>query len=252
MALVMDSILRVSNVTKKYGPVTAVDHISFDLEEGSITGLLGPNGAGKTTTIQMLLGLLDPTGGDIEIFGLSFKKHRKQILSQLNFSASYVHMPHNLSVYENLLVFSHLYGIKNYGKKIEELLELFKIEHLRDRRTGYLSSGEEARLNLAKAFMNNPKLMLLDEPTASLDPDFADQIRTVLLQLYKEQGLTILYTSHNMREVEAMCDRIIFLQKGRVIADSSPEKLMDDMGHETMEEVFISIARGNDRFPFDG
>lgn len=241
----MNSILSVKNVTKTYGPVTAVDHISFDLEEGSITGLLGPNGAGKTTTIQMLLGLLDPTAGDIEIFGLSFKKHRRQILSQLNFSASYVHMPHNLSVYENLLVFAHLYGVMDHKQRIEELLRLFRITHLRDRRAGYLSSGEEARLNLAKAFMNDPKLMLLDEPTASLDPDFADQIRTVLLELYKERGLTILYTSHNMREVEAMCDRIIFLQTGKIIADSSPEKLMDDMGHESMEDVFISIARNN-------
>ncbi len=237
-------IISVKNLTKEFNGTTAVDHISFDISEG-ITGLLGPNGAGKSTTIHMILGLIIPTAGSVEIFGLPFEKNREKILSKVNFSASYVYMPHILSVMENLKVFAKLYGVPSSHDKIAHLVDLFQLKPFLKKRTGTLSSGETSRLNLAKAFLNDPQLLLLDEPTASLDPDFADQVHQILLELHRSRNLSILYTSHNMREIEVMCSRVIFLHRGRIIADASPEHLLERFGHETMEEVFIAFSRNH-------
>jgi ABC-2 type transport system ATP-binding protein len=242
-ALLMTTILRVSNLTKRYNSFTAVDRISFELKEGEIVSLLGPNGAGKTTTIQMLLSLVAPTSGDIEIFGKSLKHHREELLSLMNFSAPYSLLPYNLTPREALTVFSLLYGVRDHKEKVQSLLEEFNLMGLVDKKIGQLSSGEQMRLGVAKAFVNNPKLLLLDEPTASLDPPTARQLRSRILKLFQESGGAVLWTSHNMREVEAVSDRIIFLSRGRVMADDTPQNLKERFRQEDLEEIFITIAR---------
>jgi ABC-2 type transport system ATP-binding protein len=238
-----DRVLEVEGLTKRFGSVTAVDDVSFAAERGEILGLLGPNGAGKTTTLQMLLGLTTPTAGRARILGLDLATRRHAILQRVNFSSAYVNLPYNLTAYENLNVFARLYGVVRPRDRIRALLELFEIPEARDRVTGALSTGQQTRLNLCKAFLNDPEVLFLDEPTASLDPDIADKVRATLRRLQRERGVTMIYTSHNMPEVERLCDRVIFLSRGRVAASGTPEELRQGLNGRSLDEVFISIAR---------
>ena len=236
-------VIEVLGLTKRFGAVTAVDGISFHACRGEILGLLGPNGAGKTTTIQMLLGLTTPSAGRARILGHDLASERRAILQRVNFSSAYVALPYNLTVWENLNVFAKLYGIRRPKDKILSLLDLFEIGPTRNSVTGALSTGQLTRLNLCKAFLNDPEILFLDEPTASLDPDIADKVRTTLARLQRERQVTMVYTSHNMREVEILCDRVLFLSHGRLVAEGSPQELLDRASRGTLDEVFIAIAR---------
>ena len=238
-----EPVVKVKGLTKVFKSLKAVDSVSFSIFPGEILGLLGPNGAGKTTIIHMLLGLTTPTSGDIQVFGLDLRKRRKEIIQNVNFSSSYVSMPNSLSVKESLKVFARLYKTKNREKRIQELLETFEIAGIKDKLVRHLSSGQQTRLNLAKALINDPKVLLLDEPTASLDPDIADKTRTLLRSIKKDRNISILYTSHNMREMEQMSDRIIFLHKGQIIAEGQPEEVVRSFGRSNLEEVFLKVAR---------
>jgi ABC-2 type transport system ATP-binding protein len=236
------TILEVSDLTKRYGEFTAVDRISFTVNAGEIVGLLGPNGAGKTTTIHMLLSLLSPTAGTIRVFGKELWEHREEILQAMNFAAPYAALPYNLTVFENLMFFATLYGVPRHRERAEQMLAEFQLEPFRRQRAGSLSSGEQMRLALAKAFLNTPRLLLLDEPTVSLDPAVARELRgEIQARTAREEG-AILWTSHNMREIESMCDRIIFLRGGRIIADDSPGRLRAQFETKDLEELFISLA----------
>ena len=241
-----DAVLTVRGLTMQFGKTVALDGLSLDLNRGEIVGLLGANGAGKTTAIHILLGLIKPTAGSIQMLGRNFESNRIHLLRRVNFSSSYANLPNNLKVWQSLYIFAQLYGVRKVREKIEELLELFEIPHLKDRITGHLSSGESTRLNLCKALLNEPELLFLDEPTASLDPDIADKVRNILTKRQKEKEISILYTSHNMREVETLCDRIIFLHKGQKIAEGTPEEIMGEYRQGSLEEVFIQIARDGD------
>lgn len=241
----MEYAIETKNLTKDFDGFLAVDHLNLSIEKGKITALLGPNGAGKTTTIQMLLDIVTPTEGEIKILGLSFKSHKTRILSRINFSSPYVSLPGNLTVRENLLMFARLYGVKNIKEKIIHLATLFEIIDFLDKQTVSLSTGQITRVNLAKAFINDPELLLLDEPTASLDPDIADKTLSLLQKMQREHGTTILYTSHNMQEIERICDSVIFINKGKVREEGTPADLVKKFGHEDLNDVFISIAREN-------
>ncbi|KKS75197.1 MAG: ABC transporter, ATPase subunit [Candidatus Gottesmanbacteria bacterium GW2011_GWC2_42_8] len=231
------TILKVKNLTKTFSggkfslrrvkkeKITAVDDISFQISEGEIVGLLGPNGAGKTTTIQMILGLITPTSGSISVFGLDLKMHRKRILKEVNFSSTYTHLPWNLTVWENLYVQALLYGIDNPKLKVTEIIKVFSLIGKKDKEVNELSSGWTTRLNMAKAFLNNPRFILFDEPTASLDPESAEGVRQEIRRVRRKFQTTILFTSHNMAEVEQICDRVVFLDKGKIIARDTPEGL---------------------------
>lgn len=220
----MDSLV-VKDLTKQYGTFTAVDSISFNLKEGEILGFLGPNGAGKTTTLQMLIGSLTPTSGDVQYFGKSLFKNREEILDKINYSTAYTSLPWNLSVEENLTFISHLYSIKNRKKQLEKIVETFKLETILKKRVESLSAGQKTRVNLAKSFINSPKVLLLDEPTASLDPDIAKYIRDFILNQRKDYKISVIFTSHNMKEVEEICDRVIFINGGKIIANDTPIQL---------------------------
>ena len=237
------AIIEVKNLVKKFATTVAVDNLSFDIEEGKITGLLGPNGAGKTTTIQMILDLVTPTSGEIKVFGLDMRHHREEIMGQVNFSSPYVSLPTNLTVWENLATFGRLYGVSDIRTRINELADFFDIRDLMSRKTATLSTGQLTRLNLTKAMLNYPKLLLLDEPTSSLDPDIADRTRMMLKKVQVERGVTILYTSHNMQEVEEICDDVIFINHGRLKDRGSPAELVKKYGHEDLNDVFLHIAR---------
>jgi ABC-2 type transport system ATP-binding protein len=236
-------ILEVKNLTKRFGDSTAVEDISFDIQPGEILGLLGPNGAGKTTTIQMLLGLVTPTAGSIRMFGLDLATHREQILQQVNFSSTYISMPYSLTIEENLWVVAKLYGMTDIARRIAEVLKKVEMEDSRTKVTRRLSSGQMTRLALAKAILTEPKILFLDEPTASLDPDIAHKIRALLKEVRKSAGLSILYTSHNMKEMEEMSDRIIFLQKGKIVAKGTAQEITQRFGQRDLEEVFLKLAR---------
>ncbi len=240
----MRAIVEVRSLTKYYNGFRAVDDISFDMYEKEILGLIGPNGAGKTTTIQMLLDLTTPTSGEIKIFGLDLSSNRQRILGSVNFSSSYISLPFALTVWENLSVFARLYGVKDSGRRIRELLKTFEIENIMHTPTRRLSSGQLTRVCLCKALLNAPKILFLDEPTASLDPDIADKTRHLLKRIKDENGISILYTSHNMREMEEMCDRVIFMDKGKIIASGVPGEIKKMFSGESLEEVFLKIARG--------
>jgi len=239
-------IVSVSHLTKKFSRIVAVDDISFTIEEGSITGFVGPNGAGKTTTIQMMLDLITPNSGNIKIFDKELYSHREEILQRMNFSSPYINLPYNLTVRENLLTFARLYGVKHPLCRIEELADFFDITSLLGMMTRSLSSGQLARVNLTKALLNSPSLLLLDEPTASLDPDIADRTRAMLRDIHTKHRITMLYTSHNMAEVEEMCDRVLFINEGKIVDDGSPRALAAKYGRRDMNEVFLTIARGNE------
>jgi ABC-2 type transport system ATP-binding protein len=220
-----------------------VNNISFEVKESEIVSLLGPNGAGKTTIIQMLLTLVSPTSGHIEIFGKALKEHCEELLSIMNFTAPYSVLPYNLSPKEALKVYALLYGVRNYRERVSFLIDEFNLGWLANKKVGQLSTGEQMRVGIAKAFVNNPKLLLLDEPTVSLDPAIARELRAKILKLIRETGGAILWTSHNMREIEQVSDGIIFLSRGKIVADDSPQNLKNYFGQEDLEEIFISINR---------
>ena len=238
-----EPIVQVLNLTKRVGAFTAVDGVSFEIRKGEILGLLGPNGAGKTTTIQMLLGLVTPTSGEIRVFGLPLDRHREEILGKVNFSSTYVSMPQALTVEENLWVVARLYGLERIASRIDDVVKQFEMGEFRTKLTRKLSTGQMTRLSLAKAFLTDPQVLFLDEPTASLDPDIADKTRALIKDIRRASGLTVLYTSHNMREMEEMSDRIIFLQRGRIVAEGTAEAIKARYGETDLEEVFLRLAR---------
>ncbi len=237
------SILNIKNLSKSYQEIDAVSDISFSVKAGEIVGLLGPNGAGKTTTISMILGILQPSGGTIEILGRTMADHSEQIAGDINFSAVYAQVPPNLSVMQNLKIFGLLYNVRGLAGKIESLLEEFDLKKFRNTKAGLLSSGELSRLNLAKALINEPKLLLLDEPTASLDPSVAKDIREKIRSYAQQTGAAVLWTSHNMNEIENMCTRVLFLARGKILLTGDPKTLPGEKGKKNLEELFISIAR---------
>jgi ABC-2 type transport system ATP-binding protein len=223
--------------------VRAVDGISFSVPRGSTTALLGGNGAGKTTTLSMLLGLLIPTSGTVRVLGEDMVRHRYRVLPRLNFSSPYVELPHRLTVRQNMHIYAHLYGLRNMKARIAQVLRDLDLEGLAERPAGKLSAGQKTRVAIAKAMLNAPELLLLDEPTASLDPDTADIVRTHLMAFQKATGATILLASHNMTEVERMCDDVLMMRQGKIVDQGAPDALIRRYGRETMEEVFLDIAR---------
>jgi ABC-2 type transport system ATP-binding protein len=238
-----DYALQAEGLRKQYGATVAVDGVSFGVRAGEIVGLLGPNGAGKTTTINMVLGVLQPSAGNIRIEGIDLARHRSQALAHTNFAAVYAALPGNLTVNQNLRFFSLLYNVAGASERIEALLDEFDLQGLRNTRSGVLSSGEQTRLALAKALLNQPRLLLLDEPTASLDPSAADLIRSRIRAMATRSGCGILWTSHNMYEVEETCDRVLFLSRGRILLEGDPKTLPHAHGAATLEELFIRLAR---------
>jgi ABC-2 type transport system ATP-binding protein len=238
-----EDALAVHGLRKQYGETVAVDDISFRVRGGEIVGLLGPNGAGKTTTINMILGVLAPSAGSIRIEGVDLARHRSQALAHTNFAAVYAALPGNLTVYQNLRFFSLIYNVPAARARIEALLREYDLQSLRGSRAGVLSSGEQTRLALAKAVLNAPRLLLLDEPTASLDPSAADLIRTRIREMAVRSGCGILWTSHNMLEVQETCDRVLFLSHGKVLLEGDPKQLPADHGASSLEELFIRLAR---------
>jgi ABC-2 type transport system ATP-binding protein len=235
--------LRVTGLTKRYANITALEDVSFTLGRGEIVGLLGPNGAGKTTTISVILGVLEPTTGEVTIDSIDIAKARAQALARANFAAVYASLPGNLTVRQNLRFFGLLYSIEALASRVDELLEEFDLKHLRDTRCGLLSSGEQTRAALAKALINRPRLLLLDEPTASLDPSAAQIIRERIKSLAARQGCGILWTSHNMQEVQTVCDRVLFLSRGKVLLEGDPNALPEEHGAASLEDLFIRVAR---------
>jgi ABC-2 type transport system ATP-binding protein len=237
------SALRVRGLVKSYGTVLAVDDVSFDVAPGEIVGLLGPNGAGKTTIINTVLAVLTPSSGSIRIGDVDVSRQRSLALAHTNFAAVYASLPGNLTVVQNLRFFGLLYRVRNLSRRIEELLRQFTLEALRDTRCGVLSSGELTRVALAKSLLNRPRLLLLDEPTASLDPAAAHDIRAILRGLARAGNCGVLWTSHNMYEVEEVCDRVLFLSHGRILLEGDPRALPREHGARNLEELFIQLAR---------
>ncbi|QQS54792.1 MAG: ABC transporter ATP-binding protein [Candidatus Competibacteraceae bacterium] len=237
-------VIQVEDLCKHYGSVRAVDGISFDIARGATCALLGGNGAGKTTTIAMLLGLLLPTGGRIHILGEEVPRHQHRVLPRMNFSSPYVDLPQRLTVAENLTVYARLYGVPRVRERLAVLGRDLDIDAFFQRPYGSLSAGQKTRVALAKALLNEPDILLLDEPTASLDPDTADRMRGILTNFQRHSGATLLLASHNMSEVERLCDQVIMLRTGRVVASGTPRELIHRYGRKDMEEVFLDIARG--------
>ncbi len=238
------SAIEVAGLAKAYGPVMAVESLTFALGSGRVLGLLGGNGAGKTTTLAMLMGLLLPTTGSIRVLGEDFLRHRYRVLERINFSSPYVDLPHRLTVYENLRVYGGLYGVRSIKARIQKLARDLDLEGLLARPYGRLSAGQRTRASLAKALINSPQLLLLDEPTASLDPDTADRLRSYLRDYQKASGAAVVLASHNMLEVERLCDDVIMLRQGRLFDRGAPALLITKYGRETLEEVFLDMARG--------
>jgi ABC-2 type transport system ATP-binding protein len=236
-------ILSVSELRKQYGATVAVDGVSFAVGTHEIVGLLGPNGAGKTTTINMILGVLQPTSGTIVIDGCDLARRRRQALSRTNFAAVYAPLPGNLNVAQNLRVFGMLYAVPALTERIEEVLTEFDLLRFRDTKCGVLSSGEQTRVALAKAMLNQPRLLLLDEPTASLDPAIAREIRATIRDFAARAQVGVLWTSHNMIEVSEVCHRVLFLSHGRILLEGDPRALPREHNHQTLEDLFVTVAR---------
>ena len=236
------AVLNVDRLGKSYGTTVAVDGISFGVGRGEIVGLLGPNGAGKTTTINMILGVLEPSSGTVEIEGIDVAKRRSQALARTNFAAVYAPLPGNLTVQQNLRFFARIYGVDDAAQRIEELIAEYELARFRRTKCGLLSSGEQTRVGLAKAMLNRPHLLLLDEPTASLDPAKASDIRAEIRRIAKS-GTGVLWTSHNMYEVTEVCDRVLFLSHGKILLEGDPKQLPAEHGKQSLEELFITVAR---------
>jgi ABC-2 type transport system ATP-binding protein len=238
----MDAI-EVTNLTKRYGKTLAVDDVTFTVPAGTVMGLLGGNGAGKTTTISMLLGLLVPSSGNIRVLGFDLSKQRFAALARMNFSSPYIALPQKLTVAENLRVYGHLYDVPDLPRRLGELAEQFSLTGLLNRLAGDLSAGQKTRVALAKSLINKPDLLLLDEPTASLDPDTGDFVRTALETYRRETKAAILLASHNMAEVERLCDNVLMMKQGRIVDRGTPDDLIARYGRQDLEQVFLDIAR---------
>lgn len=237
------NILSIRGLRKSYGDIVAVDGISFEVNRHEIVGLLGPNGAGKTTAINMILSVLEPDEGTIHIEGFDLASERSRAIQRTNFAAVYAPLPGNLTVAQNLKIFGHLYSVENLASRIGELLKMFDLEKFRCTKCGVLSSGEQTRVGLAKAMLNRPPLLLLDEPTASLDPAIAQDIRARIREFSAREAGAVLWTSHNMHEVEEICNRVLFLSHGKILLEGDPKKLPAEHGKKTLEELFIAVAR---------
>jgi ABC-2 type transport system ATP-binding protein len=235
--------IEVKDLRKVFGEVVAVDGLSFAVPQGKVVGLLGGNGAGKTTTLSMLLGLLLPTSGSLSVLGEDMLKHRYRVLGRMNFSSPYVDLPHRLTVKQNLQIYARLYGVKKIDARVGELAKELDIVGFLDRPYGQLSAGQKTRVTIAKALVNQPDVLLLDEPTASLDPDTADWVRGLLKAYQGRTGASILLASHNMTEVERLCDNVLVMRAGKIVEQGAPQELIDRFGRTTMEEVFLDIAR---------
>lgn len=244
----MNYLVEVNKLKKNYSSKEAVKGISFKIKENEILGLLGPNGCGKTTTIGMLLGLLKPSAGEIKIDNMSFEKNRIEILSKINFISPYIELPKKLTVQQNLTVYGKLYNIKNLKERIEYLTEKLRLEELLKRVTGELSSGQKNRASLAKALINKPKVLFLDEPTASLDPEIGDFVRS-FLEIYKQENkISILLASHNMNEVSRLCKSVLMMKNGSIIDEGTPNSLINKHGRKNLEEVFLKLSRSENEF----
>ena len=239
--------IKINNLSKKYKETLVVKNINFELKKGSIVGLLGPNGCGKTTTIGMILGLIKPSSGNVLINGVNIEKekNRTKILEKINFISPYVELPKKLSIEENLKVYGKLYGVNNLNEKIPNLMQDLNLIEFRNRKTGELSSGQKNRVSLAKALINEPEILLLDEPTASLDPDIGDFVRSYIDTFKKTNKVTILLASHNMSEVERLCSDILMLKEGKIVDKGSSKFLIKKHGRNNLEETFLKIARGS-------
>ena len=239
----MQNSIKVINLNKSYGKKEAVKNINFEIKENEIVGLLGPNGCGKTTTIGMILGLLKPSSGEVLINGLKIEENRIDILQKINFISPYIELPKKLTVKQNLIVYGKLYSIKNLNNKIDYLVSKLRLENLLNRITGELSSGQKNRISLAKAIINDPVVLLLDEPTASLDPEIGDFVRTFLENYKKEKKVSILLASHNMDEVTRLCSSIMMMKNGSIIDEGKPKDLIKKHGRQNLEEVFLKLVR---------
>jgi len=239
----MTNSIEVINLSKSYGKIEAVNKINFKVNENEIIGLLGPNGCGKTTTIAMLLGLLKPSNGIVLINGMNIESHRISLLHKMNFISPYIELPKKLSVKQNLIVYGKLYSVKNLNDKIELLANKLRLKNLLGKITGELSSGQKNRVSLAKALINDPKVLLLDEPTASLDPETGDFIRTFLENYKKEKKISILLASHNMSEVTRLCTSVLMMKDGVIIDEGKPDQLIKKHGRQNLEEVFLKLTR---------
>ena len=244
----MKNSIEVINISKIYKSKLAVNNISFKINEDEIIGLLGPNGCGKTTTIGMILGLLKPTQGQIFINGLNIEKNKTSILKQMNFISPYIELPKKLQVRQNLIVYGKLYNVENLDDRIDYLSKKLRLEKLLDKLTGELSSGQKNRVSLAKALINDPKVLLLDEPTASLDPETGDFIRTFLEDYKKEKKISILLASHNMDEVKRLCNSVLMMKEGNIVDKGTPDELINKHGRKNLEEVFLKIARHDNEY----
>ena len=233
----------LKNINKEYNNIFAVKNLKFVIKKGTTVGLLGPNGSGKSTTIGMILGLIKPTSGDVVINGKNVEKNRTDLLEKMNFVSPYVELPKKLTVEENLKVFGKIYGVKNLKEKIPSLMEKLKMQKFRTRKTGELSSGQKNKVSLAKALINDPEILLLDEPTASLDPEVSDHMRNFIENYTKENNTTVLLASHNMNEVERLCHEVMMMKNGKIIDQGACNDLIDRHGRKNLEEVFLKIAR---------
>ena len=241
----MKNSIIVENLSKNYSENKAVNNINFKIGENEIVGLLGPNGCGKTTTIAMILGLLKPSSGKILVDGLDIEFNRIELLHKMNFISPYIELPKKLTVKENLIVYSKLYSVRNFNERINYLSETLRLNDFINKKTGELSSGQKNRVSLAKSLINSPSILLLDEPTASLDPETGDYVRTFLENYQKEKNISILLASHNMNEVERLCASVLMMKAGKIIDKGTPKELIEKHGRKNLEEVFLKLTRTN-------